>query len=783
MGTSLLDGLLIALIAVIGATISYLGYQALRKAEAMRRDEIFNAALENVLSSVELELARAVEAARSSGLMLALQPRTQPHLQRVDFNRYAQGLIRQLPSVRVLEWQPLVAGSERAPFEAFARSQGLLDYRIVEPNERTGAWEAAPKRADYVPVLYAWPEHDAALGFNLGADALRMASKLSAAAQGEPVASESFRVLRGDIPGSTAFGFAITAAVPAELPNGQLAPNASNAPPGAKARGYTAVVIELPLLLQLAAERADAEHLDLMVYDQAMSLSRPIYTAIGAASDLRPPAADAALPAQAGDRVKSINVAGRVWQLALHPRPAYYAALPRANAGWVLAAGLLCTLLLMLAAGHLQRTRRNLQTAQQSLLAERQRLQNVIDGTGAGSWEYDFETEEMLVNERWTQIGGLDLATFRAKPNYRWFDDCHPDDKAMVKHQLLLHLRGASDDYQAEYRRPHADGSWVWVAARGKVLRRNAQGRALMIAGTMVEIGDRKQAEARILELNSTLEQRVAQRGAELEEAMLKLRQSQEDLTRSEARATLNTLAAGVSHELSTPMSNSLISVNTVAALAKEFAQAMDRGGLRRSELERFVGRVRDGSELAVRNLERALDLMQSFRQVATDQASEQRRRFDLRGAIQELLEALGPSLNRQPHQISLNVPEGIMLDSYPGPLGQVLTNLINNAYLHGFEGMTEGGALLISAEAAGAKHVRISCRDNGRGMDAATLEKLFIPFFSTKMGKGGSGLGMSIIDTLVGKTLGGSLQIESAPGQGTTVHITLPLQAPRARG
>jgi signal transduction histidine kinase len=138
--------------------------------------------------------------------------------------------------------------------------------------------------------------------------------------------------------------------------------------------------------------------------------------------------------------------------------------------------------------------------------------------------------------------------------------------------------------------------------------------------------------------------------------------------------------------------------------------------------------------------------------------------------------------LRLQPHRIVAQIPAGIMLDSYPGPLGQVLTNLINNAYLHAFDGKTQGGELLITAQAAGSNHVRISCKDNGCGMDAATLEKLFIPFFSTKIGKGGSGLGMAIIDNLVSKTLGGSLQIESTLGQGTTVHITLPLVAPLDR-
>lgn len=133
LGPGLRDGLLIASIALIGGVISVLGYRSLRQAEALRRDEILGAAVETVLSSVELELTRAVEAARSGGLMLELQTQ----LQRSDFNRFAQGLTRQLPSVRVLEWQPMVPADERAEFEAAARAQGLPGYRIVEP--QTGA--------------------------------------------------------------------------------------------------------------------------------------------------------------------------------------------------------------------------------------------------------------------------------------------------------------------------------------------------------------------------------------------------------------------------------------------------------------------------------------------------------------------------------------------------------------------------------------------------------------------------------------------------------------------
>ncbi len=757
-------------IALIGGSMSGLGYRALRDADALRQEEILSAAVNKVLSSVELELIRTAEAARSASLMLEQKPQ----LQRAEFNRYAQGLTEQLPSVKVMEWQPLLAAAERARFEQEARAQGLGDFRVVEPDVNTGHWLPAPARDHYLPVLYSWPETNAAWGFNLAADELRMRSKLQSAQLGLPVASESFRVLRGDIPGSQAFGFSITTPVYWDHEPGSL-------PPQRRLRGYLALVIELPPLLQQASELASAAHLDLRVFDPAMALDKAIYSSPSVGAN-----AVQASAAQKQDRVRTIHVAQRSWQLRLQPRPEFFAALPPSPAAWVLAAGLLFTLLLMVATARTLQDRRRLQQAQLSLMDEHQRLQNVIDGTQAGSWEYNFQTQEIRVNKRWAEIGGLDLAEFRARKNYRWQDDCHPDELARIEQALHQHLRGETPAYTVEYRRRHAQLGWVWVSNTGQVLQRDAQGRALLIAGAMVEIEDRKQAEARILELNNTLEQRVAQRGAELEEAMQKLRMAREDLVRSEAKATLNTLVAGVSHELSTPMSNGLIGASTLAALAKEFQHNVLNGkALRRSDLTQFLSQMIEGSELAARNMERAVDLLKGFRQVATDQASEQRRSFDLRQVLQELLDALAPGLKRHQREkihIQLDVPEGMVFDSYPGPLEQVLTNLINNAYLHAFEGLEQGGELRISAEWAGTDHVLIQCRDNGRGMDEATLAQLFTPFFSTKIGRGGSGLGMSIVDNLVNKTLGGVVKIESAPGRGCTVFITLPLLAPRPK-
>jgi signal transduction histidine kinase len=176
-------------------------------------------------------------------------------------------------------------------------------------------------------------------------------------------------------------------------------------------------------------------------------------------------------------------------------------------------------------------------------------------------------------------------------------------------------------------------------------------------------------------------------------------------------------------------------------------------------------------------NLQRAADLLNDFRQVAADQASEQRREFDLASVVQEVISTLTPTLKRQPHRVVVEIPGGIRLDSQPGPLGQIIINLINNAFLHAFEGRTDG-VLTIRATMLGHQ-VKIQFEDNGVGISQENLVKLFEPFFSTKIGRGGSGLGMAIVANLVQKTLRGKISVRSQVGQGTSFDILLPLKLP----
>lgn len=298
------------------------------------------------------------------------------------------------------------------------------------------------------------------------------------------------------------------------------------------------------------------------------------------------------------------------------------------------------------------------------------------------------------------------------------------------------------------------------------------------MVSTYLDITERKAAENRIRELNDTLEQRVAERSEQLNAAMRTLHHSQEALARSAAKATLSTLVASVTHELNTPLGNSLMTASTCADLAKRFQVQMESGQLRRSDLNAFLAEIREGSDLLERNLHRAVELVSNFKQVAADQASEQRRLFDVAEVVREVLDTLSPSLKRHSHRVLVDVPADIWIDSFPGALGQVLINLINNAYLHAFEGRQGGSVRIVASAADGLVYLRVA--DDGVGMSPQRQFQLFQPFFSTKIGKGGTGLGMTIVENLVKKTLGGTLFVESTEGMGSTFHIRLPQVAPQ---
>ncbi|MBB5204742.1 PAS domain S-box-containing protein [Inhella inkyongensis] len=740
---------------VFGLGVSALGHGSMRDAEALRQQERSSAAAREIVSQVERELTRTVEAVRNAGLMV----QSHDQLPRGSFVRYAQQLAVALPPISLLEWQPVVQQADRETFEREARAQGLAHYRIVEPDASQTQWSPAPVRDHYVPVLFAWPEADAPLGYNLAPDAMRMASKLQSARLGRPVASVSFPLIKRAIQGPAIKGFAISTAVKAHGPD---APEA--------VRGYLAAVIELPALLQAVGEQAQRAHMNLWVFEGDEPRGALLYTNRPAQ---QPATTGAALTLE---RRHTVNVAERSWSLLLQPQDAFLGRADRQAQG-LLVLGLLATALLTYALWRAQRERAAAHASQETMRGERERLANVLDGTQAATWEADLIHRVYHVNTQWQRLGGHEPGSYRPGPDYHWEQDCHPEDIPRVRQALERHFKGEAERYEIEYRHRHLTRGWVWAQARGRLLARTPEGLPWIMAGTLLDIDARKAAEARILELNSTLEARVAERGAELERALEALRESREELAHADTRATLHTVMASAAHELQTPLGNSLICTQNLVDQTREFEGRLAAGDLRRSELRHFVDQVGDNASLAARNLARAAELVDRFRQVAADQGSEQRRVFDLATLVEELIDTLAPTQRRLPHRVECAIAPGIAMDSYPGPLGQVLINLINNANLHAF-GPEQAGLLRIEAQPE-ADGVLMTVRDNGRGMDATTLKRLFEPYFSTRIGAGGTGLGMTIVDTLVRKTLGGQLAVHSEVGVGTVVTLRLPRRAP----
>ncbi len=259
----------------------------------------------------------------------------------------------------------------------------------------------------------------------------------------------------------------------------------------------------------------------------------------------------------------------------------------------------------------------------------------------------------------------------------------------------------------------------------------------------------------------------------ELLEALDRLKQTQAQLVQSERLASLGGLVAGVAHEINTPVGVGVTAASTLQDRALDLEQAYKTDTLRRSDLERFVEVARESSNIILRNLQRAADLIQSFKQVAVDQSSGERRRFDLRNYIDEVLLSLAPRTKKTGHRIVVDCPPDLEVDSYPGALAQVLTNFVSNSLLHAFPD-GHNGELRISAQRSG-DWIDLHYSDNGTGIPPDDLKRIYDPFFTTKRGSGGSGLGLHIVYNLVQQILGGTIEVASEIGAGTRFTVRFP--------
>jgi signal transduction histidine kinase/tetratricopeptide (TPR) repeat protein len=260
-------------------------------------------------------------------------------------------------------------------------------------------------------------------------------------------------------------------------------------------------------------------------------------------------------------------------------------------------------------------------------------------------------------------------------------------------------------------------------------------------------------------------------------DAYRRLQDTRQQLVSREKLAALGAMVAGVAHELNTPIGNSLMMASTMLGKTDDLIRSLEQHTMRRAELVRYLALAREASELIMRGLNSAADLVQSFKQVAVDRTTAQRRTYDLQQVCHEIVATVKNLVKRLGHTIDLDVPSGIIMEGYPGPLGQVIANFINNSLLHGFDG-SSGGQIVLKARAAANGRVSIHFIDNGSGIREENLTRIFDPFFTTKMGQGGSGLGLSVSYNIVTSILDGQISVYSVVGAGTTFVLDLPLVA-----
>ncbi|WP_077033904.1 PAS domain S-box protein [Pelomonas sp. KK5] len=368
-----------------------------------------------------------------------------------------------------------------------------------------------------------------------------------------------------------------------------------------------------------------------------------------------------------------------------------------------------------------------------------------------------------------------------------------PDDIATQAPELALaggaaFYAGQAQDGAARNRiLRRKDGTPVQVSMALSTVR-DAQGAVAGYLGIARDITEQLAAQAGMLELNTRLEQRVRERSqsleaarSRLEQTMTHLQQMQGKLVQSEKLAGLGHIVAAVAHELNTPIGNCVTVASTLLGDTQSVSRDVAAGTLRKQRFGEYLAGMQSGTELLQRALQVAARLVNNFKRVADDAGGAERRQFDLREVIEDAVALLQPMLRKTPYRLDMELPAGIVMDSHPGALEQVLNNLVNNAVQHAFAERSHGRMLLRVERGEGrdGELVRLMFSDDGRGMSADTLARIYDPFFTTALGKGGSGLGMNISYKLVTAQLGGDIDVSSVLGQGSHFTLTLPLKAP----
>ncbi|AWK87086.1 sensor histidine kinase [Azospirillum thermophilum] len=290
----------------------------------------------------------------------------------------------------------------------------------------------------------------------------------------------------------------------------------------------------------------------------------------------------------------------------------------------------------------------------------------------------------------------------------------------------------------------------------------------------LVRVSDRLQAQ--IASANQELERRRQ----EAETALTRLRDAQEAIVQAEKLASLGALVAGVAHEINTPVGIAVSCASHLADQTVALRRRSEEGQISRGDFDRYLTTATDTTDLILANCQRAAQLITAFKQVAVDRASAERRTVRLGAYISEVLTSLQPKLRPAGHTVTVACPPDLVVDSFPGALSQLLTNLVMNALTHAYpDGRPGTLTVTVTVGQPDEETVRLVVADDGCGIPAEHHAAIFEPFFTTRRGSGGSGLGLHIVHNLVAGVLKGTITVASVPGAGTAFTIDFPRRTP----
>jgi signal transduction histidine kinase/ligand-binding sensor domain-containing protein len=464
---------------------------------------------------------------------------------------------------------------------------------------------------------------------------------------------------------------------------------------------------------------------------------------------------------------------GPIRQLKIAIKPPLW----RSNAAYLLYAAL-STMLLLSIFRWRQRAWSD-RNAQLARVAESETsLKNALWGSRDELWALDLRSGTM------ESINPLPQLLRHGNFKLRNLDDiaeiAHPEDRERLRLALHAHIIEGTDYYEAAFRMRTTDDDWAWVMSRGRTILFDEAGKAVKLSGTLRDISDVKAVEDELRRVNESLEHRVDVRTAdlldsnkELNRTLDQLKQTQRQLVASEKMASLGNLVAGVAHEINTPLGIGVTAASHLRSESERLLRNLEANRLSKSDLQEFAGVAVESSDLVLKNLDRASKLVRSFKLVAVDQSSEERRLVPMRAYIEEVVFTLKPRLKRTQHQLRVTGSPDIVLQTYPGSVSQIFLNLITNSLTHAFGDHEEGTIEIEITETPAA--VVIYYSDSGVGMEESVRDRVFEPFFTTKRGQGGSGLGMHIVYNVVTQLMRGEISCESTPGKGVRFTITLP--------